>query len=49
MAGLRPKSGPTMHDVAAAAGISQATVSLVLNSASGTRFPTRPASGYATP
>ena len=38
MAGLRPKSGPTMHDVAAAAGVSQATVSLVLNSASGSRF-----------
>jgi LacI family transcriptional regulator len=27
-----------MHDVAAAAGVSQATVSLVLNSASGSRF-----------
>lgn len=38
MAGSRPKSGPTMHDVAAAAGVSQATVSLVLNSASGSRF-----------
>ena len=38
MAGQRPKSGPTMHDVAAAAGVSQATVSLVLNSASGSRF-----------
>jgi LacI family transcriptional regulator len=38
MAGLRPKSGPTMHDVAAVAGVSQATVSLVLNSASGSRF-----------
>ncbi|CAN7192482.1 LacI family DNA-binding transcriptional regulator [Arthrobacter sp. LjRoot14] len=34
----RPSSGPTMHDVAAAAGVSQATVSLVLNSASGSRF-----------
>ncbi|WP_347109324.1 LacI family DNA-binding transcriptional regulator [Paenarthrobacter sp. S56] len=32
------KSGPTMHDVAAAAGVSQATVSLVLNDADGTRF-----------
>lgn len=38
MAGMRPKSGPTMNDVAAAAGVSQATVSLVLNSASGSRF-----------
>jgi LacI family transcriptional regulator len=38
MAVSRPKSGPTMHDVAAAAGVSQATVSLVLNSASGSRF-----------
>lgn len=38
MAGTRPKSGPTMHDVAAAAGVSQATVSLVLNSAGGSRF-----------
>ncbi|WP_461164024.1 LacI family DNA-binding transcriptional regulator [Arthrobacter sp. R4-81] len=38
MAGSRPKSGPTMHDVAAAAGVSQATVSLVLNSAGGSRF-----------
>ena len=38
MAGSRQKSGPTMHDVAAAAGVSQATVSLVLNSASGSRF-----------
>lgn len=38
MAGTRPKSGPTMHDVAAAAGVSQATVSLVLNAASGSRF-----------
>lgn len=34
----RPHSGPTMRDVAAAAGVSQATVSLVLNSASGSRF-----------
>ncbi|WLQ08492.1 LacI family DNA-binding transcriptional regulator [Arthrobacter oryzae] len=34
----RPSSGPTMHDVAAAAGVSQATVSLVLNSVSGSRF-----------
>lgn len=32
------RTGPTMHDVAAAAGVSQATVSLVLNDASGTRF-----------
>lgn len=31
------KSGPTMHDVAAAAGVSQATVSLVLNDAGGAR------------
>ncbi|WP_254703344.1 LacI family DNA-binding transcriptional regulator [Pseudarthrobacter sp. C4D7] len=38
MARSRPRSGPTMHDVAAAAGVSQATVSLVLNSASGSRF-----------
>jgi LacI family transcriptional regulator len=38
MAGPRPKTGPTMHDVAAAAGVSQATVSLVLNSAAGSRF-----------
>lgn len=38
MAGLRPNAGPTMHDVAAAAGVSQATVSLVLNSAPGSRF-----------
>ncbi|UVJ39963.1 LacI family DNA-binding transcriptional regulator [Arthrobacter sp. CJ23] len=32
------RSGPTMHDVAAAAGVSQATVSLVLNDAGGARF-----------
>ncbi|MEV7604193.1 LacI family DNA-binding transcriptional regulator [Paenarthrobacter sp. NPDC089322] len=32
------KHGPTMHDVAAAAGVSQATVSLVLNDAGGARF-----------
>src|SRR6478752_246610 len=38
MARSRPHSGPTMHDVAAAAGVSQATVSLVLNSASGSRL-----------
>lgn len=38
MAKGRSKSGPTMHDVAAAAGVSQATVSLVLNSVSGARF-----------
>ncbi|WP_231685965.1 LacI family DNA-binding transcriptional regulator [Arthrobacter sp. ZBG10] len=38
MARSRPHSGPTMHDVAAAAGVSQATVSLVLNQASGGRF-----------
>ena len=38
MARPRSQSGPTMHDVAAAAGVSQATVSLVLNSASGSRF-----------
>ncbi|MDQ0030629.1 LacI family DNA-binding transcriptional regulator [Arthrobacter bambusae] len=31
-------SGTTMNDVAAAAGVSQATVSLVLNGAAGTRF-----------
>ncbi len=34
--GSRP--GTTMNDVAAAAGVSQATVSLVLNDAAGTRF-----------
>lgn len=34
----KPHSKPTMHDVAAAAGVSQATVSLVLNSAGGSRF-----------
>ncbi|MCA4134210.1 LacI family DNA-binding transcriptional regulator [Arthrobacter sp. M4] len=35
----RPRrSGPTMNDVAAAAGVSQATVSLVINDAEGTRF-----------
>ncbi|MEZ2391154.1 LacI family DNA-binding transcriptional regulator [bacterium RCC_150] len=33
-----PKGGATMNDVAAAAGVSQATVSLVLNDAAGTRF-----------
>lgn len=33
-----PNSGPTMHDVAALAGVSQATVSLVLNDVSGSRF-----------
>ena len=38
MARPRPHSGPTMHDVAAEAGVSQATVSLVLNSATGSRF-----------
>lgn len=38
MARPRPRSGPTMHDVAAEAGVSQATVSLVLNSAAGSRF-----------
>ncbi|WP_251040116.1 LacI family DNA-binding transcriptional regulator [Arthrobacter sp. ISL-72] len=38
MARIKRSSGPTMHDVAAAAGVSQATVSLVLNSASGARF-----------
>ncbi|WP_423183189.1 LacI family DNA-binding transcriptional regulator [Arthrobacter sp. NyZ413] len=32
------RSGTTMNDVAAAAGVSQATVSLVLNDAAGTRF-----------
>lgn len=32
------RHGPTMHDVAAAAGVSQATVSLVLNDAGGGRF-----------
>lgn len=36
---LRPTTaGPTMHDVARAAGVSQATVSLVLNDAGGARF-----------
>ncbi|MFE4196861.1 LacI family DNA-binding transcriptional regulator [Paenarthrobacter sp. NPDC056912] len=34
----RFRTGPTMHDVAAAAGVSQATVSLVLNDAGGARF-----------
>ena len=38
MARAKPASGPTMHDVAAAASVSQATVSLVLNSAPGSRF-----------
>ena len=38
MAKSKPHSKPTMHDVAAAAGVSQATVSLVLNSAGGSRF-----------
>ncbi|MFJ4170956.1 LacI family DNA-binding transcriptional regulator [Paenarthrobacter sp. NPDC089714] len=32
-----PGSGPTMHHVAAAAGVSQATVSMVLNDAGGAR------------
>ncbi|MFJ5956083.1 LacI family DNA-binding transcriptional regulator [Paenarthrobacter sp. NPDC092416] len=32
------RTGPTMNDVAAAAGVSQATVSLVLNDAGGARF-----------
>lgn len=35
---VRRKSGPTMHDVASLAGVSQATVSLVLNDVDGGRF-----------
>ena len=35
--GTSGKSGPTMHHVAAAAGVSQATVSLVLNDVGGAR------------
>lgn len=48
MAGTRSKSGPAMRAVAAAAGVSQATVSLALNSDSGSWFAEETQAGPGT-